>query len=142
MKRAALALLLVSSTALAKSSAELPWALPEVFGVAVRFVRVDRNCKISDRDEASAYVLFECPGDEGKPPRRGALELYRATARDGRAVVRAQVTLTDEPRWVELRFLELLERKLRDERGVPPPPPPPARERPASPPADGGIITP
>jgi hypothetical protein len=95
----------------------------------VRFVRVDRGCKITDRDEADGYILFECPDDAGgKNPRRGALELIPLEAQ-GRAGVRAQLTLTDEPRYLELRFLELLERKLRDERGAPtqrrPAPPPP-----------------
>jgi hypothetical protein len=53
----------------------------------------------------------------------------------GRSGVRAQVTLADDPRYVELRFLELLERKLRDERGPAPPPiRTPAPAPPASPP--------
>jgi hypothetical protein len=50
--------------------------------------------------------------------------------------VRTQVTLADDPHYDELRFLELYERKLRAERGIPaplPPPPPPAKH-----PADGG----
>jgi hypothetical protein len=119
-------LLLVASPASAKSSSELGWPIDQVFSTALRFVRVDRNCKVVDRDEPAGYLVFECPVDEKDKPgvtRRGALELVRVEDR-GRPVVRAQVTLTDEPRWVELRFLELLERKLRDEHGTPPPPRP------------------
>jgi hypothetical protein len=134
VKRAIAALVLIApSLAAAKSQSELPWPIEQVFSTAVRFVRVDRNCKVVDRDEPSGYLVFECP-NEDKPgvTRRGALELVRLEEH-GRPVVRAQVTLSDEPRWVEARFLELLERKLRDERGTPPPPRPAAPPRP-----DGG----
>jgi hypothetical protein len=111
----------------------LPYTVAEAFGAAVRFVRVDRGCKILDKDADAAYITFECKDDEHV--RRGSLEIFRAQV-DGRDGVRAQVTLGDDPHYVELRFLELLGRKLRDELGTPPPltkKPPPA----ATPP-DGG----
>ena len=138
-RRLAISLLVLfpSSAALAKSQSELAWPFDQVFQTAVRFVRVDRNCKLTDRDEPAGYLVFECPSDDKEKPnvtRRGALELLKVDDH-GRPTVRAQLTLSDEPRWVELRFLELLERKLRDERGPPPPPPPP---RPAAPRPDGG----
>jgi hypothetical protein len=120
----------LATSAWARSQLELSWPLKDVFPVAVRFVRVDRGCKVTDRDESSGYIVFECGDEGGKQVRRGALELI-AIDSPGRGGVRAQLTLSDEPRYIELRFLELLERKLRDERGVappqrqPPPPPPP-----------------
>lgn len=128
-----LSLLISGAPALAKSQVEVGWPLPEVFSTTVRFVRVDRGCKVTDRDEAAGYVLFECTDASAKGPviKRGTVELFRAESR-GRDLVRIQVVLPDDPRYLELRFLELLERKLRDERGSPPPSkspaPPPSRD--------------
>lgn len=126
-------LLLLATTADAKSQAELDWPWDQVWSAAVRFVRIDRGCKIVDKDESAAFLLFECEGDPGKPPRKGSLELYKIDLR-GRAAVRVQVILADEPRYIELRFLELFERKVREERGPALPPRPP----PAAPKPDGG----
>ena len=43
---------------------ELAWGAREVFPVALRFVRVDRNCKVTDKDEGAGYIVFECPPDD------------------------------------------------------------------------------
>jgi hypothetical protein len=114
-------LIIFTSPSEAKSQSELGWSMADVLSTAVRYVRVDRGCKVTERDDSSAYVLFECPGDDGKKVKPGALELYRVE-RGGRELVRAQLTLSDDPRYVEIRFLDLLERKLREERGPPAPP--------------------
>ena len=135
---ARLALLLACAAALAPRSAaaratmDLGYRLDEVFSVAQRFVRVDRGCKITDKDADAAYVMFECSVDE-KHTSRGALEIFRAQVR-GHDGVRIQVTLADEPHGAELRLVELLERKLREERGAPAPPP-----RAPNAPTDGGV---
>jgi hypothetical protein len=120
----------------ARAEGELPYPLHEVFSTALRFVRVDRGCKVTDKDAEAAYVMFECPGERTGSVRSGAVELF--SRRDPASGVRVQVSLPDETHGTELRFLELLERKLRDERGVP------AVRRPAAPapspsrPPDGG----
>ena len=67
---------LLPVTAEARSAIDLPWSLGQVFGVALRFVRVDRNCKIVDKDPEAAFITFECPDDAGKLTRHGALELF------------------------------------------------------------------
>jgi hypothetical protein len=85
----------------------------------VRFVKLDRGCEIKDKDADAAYVTFECKDEEKS--RRGQLELIRAHV-DGHDGVRVQIAL-DQPHYLELRFLELYERKLKDERGTPPPVP-------------------
>jgi hypothetical protein len=123
-----------SGAAFARAGDDLPYPLAQAYSTAVRFVRVDRGCKIVDQDPRAAYINFECAGDDSTT-HHGALELYgkKVQGRDG---VRTQVTLADDPHYDELRFLELYERKLRAERGIPaplPPPPPPAKH-----PADGG----
>lgn len=138
-RRAALALgLLVLSgplagAASARSLKTFSYPLDEVYSAALRLVRVDRGCSVTDRDPQAAYLLFECKED--KKLKRGALELVRSDSG-----VRAQLNLLDEPSYLEIRLLELLERKLRDEQGPPRPPPRPAPPPPSvhpSPP-DGG----
>ena len=126
--RALALILLLSSTALAKSSKDVPYTVGESFSSALRFVRIDRGCKVTDKDPDAAFITWECKDDD--KVLRGSIEIFRA----GDKVVRLQVTLGDEPHYAELRFLELLERKLRDERGTPPAVAPPAPKKPL----DGG----
>ena len=133
--RYALALMLVAAVALgvgatahARAEAELPYGLPAAFSTALRFVVVDRGCKVVDKDAEAAYVSFECT-DDGKA-KRGSVEIFKVPAG-----VRAQVTLGDDTHGMELRWLELYERKLRDELGTPLPRPTPP---PAAPKKDGG----
>jgi hypothetical protein len=133
--RYGLALLLalsITSNAGARAQTELPYALGEAFSTALRFVRIDRGCKVVDKDADAAFVAFECT-DDGKV-KRGSLELFKVPAG-----VRMQVTLGDDTHGMELRWLELFERKLRDERGTPtaPPAPPPAPTATAK--KDGGV---
>ena len=111
--RAAL-LLLIPAIAFAKTSSETPYSVGEVFSTAIRFVRIDKSCKITDQDANAAFVTFEYE-DEGHM-RRGSLEIWK-TANGSNL----QVTLGDEPHYVELRWVELIGRKLHDERGTPVP---------------------
>ena len=103
----------------------------EAFSTALRFVRVDRGCKVVDKDADAAFVAFEC-NDDGKV-KRGSLELFKVGSG-----VRTQVTLGDDTHGMEIRWLELFERKLREERGTPPPTPP-AAAAPPSTKKDGGV---
>jgi hypothetical protein len=123
----------IASNASARAQTDLPYALGEAFSTALRFVRVDRGCKVIDKDADAAFVAFECD-DDGKV-KRGSLELFKVPAG-----VRTQVTLGDDTHGMELRWLELFERKLRDERGTPTPPPVPQPPTPpaARSPKDGG----
>jgi hypothetical protein len=115
----------------ARAQTDLPYSVGDAFSTALRFVRIDRGCKVVDKDSDAAFVAFECE-DEGKT-RRGSLEIFKVATG-----VRMQVTLGDETHGMELRWLELYERKLREERGVPLPPPPPPREAPKAP-KDAGV---
>jgi hypothetical protein len=120
-----------ASVAHARSTADVPYPVADAFSTAVRFVRIERGCKLVEKDADAGFVSFECRDDD--KVKRGVLEIWKTG--EG---TRVQVTLGDDPRYVELRFLELLERKLRDERGTPPartPAPPPAAPKT---PADGG----
>lgn len=125
MKHAVVLLLLVdlaltwNANAYARARTDLPYDLDAAFSTAVRFVRIDKGCKLIDKDAQAAFVTFAC--DDGAQEKRGALELFKVP--DG---VRAQITLGDDTHGMELRWLELYERKLRDEHGTPPPRPRPA----------------
>ncbi len=103
----------------ARAQSDLPYALSETFSTALRFVAVDRGCKVVDKDAEAAFISFEC-SDDGKV-KRGSLELFKVPTG-----VRTQVTLGDDTHGMEMRWLELFERKLREERGTPTPPPPPS----------------
>jgi hypothetical protein len=106
-------LLLLPTLAWAGTTTELPYSLPEVYSTAVRFVRVDKGCKLVDQDPNAAFVTFEYV-DDGKT-RRGAVEMWKTAT--GTSL---QVKLGDEPHYMELRWQELIGRKLKDERGTPP----------------------
>jgi hypothetical protein len=121
--------LTITSNADARAQSDLPYGVPEAFSTALRFVRVDRGCKVTDKDPDAAFVAFECD-DNGKV-KRGSVELFKVPIG-----VRTQVTLGDETHGTELRWLELFERKLREERGTPTPAPPPVA--PKAPPKDMG----
>ena len=120
MKHAVVVLLLLdlaltwNANAYARARADLPYGVDEAFSTAVRFVRIDKGCKVTDKDAQAAFVTFEC-NDDGRV-KRGSMELFKVA--DG---VRAQITLGDDTHGMELRWLELYERKLRDERGTPAP---------------------
>ncbi len=139
MSRFFLAILIcgISSTAFARASSDLPYSVADSFSTALRFVRIDRGCKVTEKDPDAAYITFECTEDGHV--RRGSVEIFHQQV-DGHEGARAQVTLGDDPHYMELRFLELLGRKLRDELGSPPAlakkPAPPA------PPLDGGTQQP
>ena len=115
----------------ARAQTDLPYSVGDAFSTALRFIRVDRGCKVLDKDAEAAFVAFECD-DEGKS-KRGSLEIFKVATG-----VRTQVTLGDETHGMELRWLELFERKLREERGAPLPPPAPAQPQPAKAAKDGG----
>ncbi len=115
----------------AKSSKDMTYGIDQVFSTAQRFVRVDKNCKITDRDKEAAFLVWEClEKREGKElTLRASLEMFRTKTDRGQEFLRVQANFTDEPRYMELRFLELLDRKLREDHGLAPAPPP---EPPAS----------
>ena len=115
MRRALL--LILPSLAWGAANSELPYSLPEVFSAAVRFVRVDKGCRLVDQDANAAFVTFEY--EEDGHARKGAVEMWKLPSGTGVAV-----KLGDEPHYVELRWLELFGRKLKDERGTPAPPRP------------------
>jgi hypothetical protein len=117
----------------ARTTSVVPYPTTDVWPTAIRFLRVDRDYPIKEKDEAAGYVLFEIA--EGKRAYRAALELVKAADADGRAGTQLVLNIQDLPRHYEVALLDKLTAKIRDERG---PPPPLARK----PPASGGETAP
>jgi len=123
-----------ASVASARSTSVVSYAAGDVWPTAIRFLRVDRDYVIKEKDETAGYVIFEAT--ENKRPYRGTLELVGTTDGDGRAATQLVVTLAELPRHFEVALLDKLAAKVRDERG--PPTAPPAKRPPPSPPPPGG----
>lgn len=133
MQRASLALALGlvcavtarPTPAWARSEKLLGYSPQAVWNPAVRFVRVDENLTITDRDAEAGYILFELR--EEKKVFRGSLEVIPASPDHGARVI---LDIRDRPSYMEVAMLERLERKLLAELGPAPSPPkkPDARE--------------
>jgi hypothetical protein len=129
----AVAVLLVPGAALARSVARLSYPRAEVWSTAVRWLRVNGNLPIREKDEGAGYVLFDFL--EGGKTYRASLELVvpgGAAGADGEATDVA-VSIADLPRRFEAQVLDRLAQKLREERGPPPerhPRPAPDKDRP------------
>lgn len=138
----ALAALVLALPALAHARNEkaMGYSPKDVWSPTVRFVRVDENLAILERDAELGYILFELRED--KKVFRGSVEIIAASADHG---VRVIVDIRDRPSYVEVAMLERLERKLLAELGPAPAPPKKekAPERPNAPDdsGDGGSGT-
>jgi len=118
--------LLGSRTVDAKTSFDSPYTLAQTYNAALRLVRVDLGLKVTERDPAAAYVMFEYKhvqtGDRIVP---GSIEML-----DSSQSVKVIVQLSQMPRYHEAVLSDALRRKLREEYGEP------FRQRP--PPVDAG----
>jgi hypothetical protein len=125
-----LALLLISSLAFAGEAAVVyPWGKDKVWPAAVRFLRIDRKLKVTEKDEAAGYVMFELQQD-GKTF-TGTLELARVDGEDGGEATRAELKIDRRPSYVADTLLEKLGDKLKKELGTTPAREKPAEEKPA-----------
>jgi hypothetical protein len=103
-----------------RSALLLPYAAGDVWAAAVRFLRVDRQLTIREKDEKAGYVLFDF--SEAGRIYRASLELVSLTDDDGRPSTEAQLSLPELPRRYEAVLLDQLAAKVRQERGAPLPP--------------------
>lgn len=104
-----------ASVAEARFSGEVTYSYEQTWQAAVRMIRVDLQCPITDRDEELGFVLFEYRNAGRSYP--GSLEVVRST--DGRGVehIRVTVQVNAMPSYVERMVFERLTRKLRDDFG-------------------------
>ena len=117
----------------ARSVGTVPYPIADVWPSAVRFLRIDRNCVIREKDEAAGYILFDYP--EGQKLHKGSLELIRTGDADGRDITRVAASLPDLPHYIEQLLIDKLSTRLREDHGSPAPPPP----RKPAPEPDAGV---
>ncbi len=111
--------LLSPATSQAKKTADFRHTYDQVWGAAIRMIRVDQGYAIKDRDQAVGYFLFDYRDDGRTYP--GSVELVRIKDQGGGSI-RAVVQIPAMPSYIERMLLDKLRKKLVDEHGEPPPP--------------------
>jgi hypothetical protein len=127
-------LVLTALGAQAKSSYESPYGYDRTWNAALRLVRVDNGWKITEKDDANGYLLFEYASPENAKTTPGSIELVRGRDPDSPVSVLAQ--LPRMPHYHEQVLLDALASKMRREYGDPP-----AHKKapPSEPAPDGGV---
>ena len=120
--------LVATRTARARADADCYYTLPQVFGAALRYLRVDLGYEVLEKDPDAAYLLFRyrVPGD----PKRevgGSVEIVRAERK-----VRIFVKIPQMPQLHEQLLRDGLLKKLAQEYGEPARPAP-EKPKPAAP---------
>jgi hypothetical protein len=109
-------LLMAAEPAAARREITVNYPYARVWTAAVRLMRVDLECNITEKDKDDGYLLFEYP-DRGKTY-PGSLELI-ASKRDDVEGVIVVLKVPAMPTYVEGMILERLTRKLEQEFGPP-----------------------
>lgn len=104
---------LMATPVLARADADTSYTLPQAFGAALRYLRVDLGFEVTEKDPEAAYLLFKyrVPGD----PKRevaGSIELVKIDKR-----VRIFVKIPQMPQMHEQLLRDGLLRKLMQEYG-------------------------
>lgn len=103
----------------AKKTADFRHSYDQVWGAAIRLIRVDQGYPIKDRDESVGYFLFDYRDDGRTYP--GSVELVRIEDQGG-GPIRVVIQIPAMPSYIERMLLDKLEKKLIDEYGEPLPP--------------------
>ncbi len=111
----------------------LPYPVDHVWGASIRYLRVDRDYAIVDRDPETGYIVFEIPLS-GDIKGRGALEAFSTKDASGRESTQLQISTEAGPTHLPHTLLEGIAKKIKTERGQAPPPPRPT----PTPPKDEG----
>ena len=124
MKRLVLVVLFslgnLSFAALARAGTdrELTYQYRQIWSALIRFLRVDNEFPILEKDQKAGYLLFEY--NYSGRQLKSAFELV-PTIREKRQFIRVRLRISEMPSYVEGVLLDKFERKLRDEWGDPPP---------------------
>jgi hypothetical protein len=103
-------------TATAKTTFESNYGYEHTWTAATRLVRVDLGLKVTEKDEAAGYLLFDYVSHEsGKKATPGSLEFARSSDPNGPVHVSAH--LGAMPAYHERVLLDELLRKLRADYG-------------------------
>jgi hypothetical protein len=130
----ALLVLAPASPASAKSAYDSAYGFDRTWNAGLRLVRVDLGLKVTEKDDANGYLLFDYKSPEsGQKPVPGSMEFIKG--KDGS--VRVVVQIAQMPGYHEQVLVDNLQRKLRTEYGDPPKKaPPPATAKDAGPDAE------
>lgn len=94
---------------------DAPYSFEQTYGTALRLIRVDLGCIITEKDPANGYLLFEYTSPEsGSRVHRGALEIVR-----GKDTTHVAVQLPTLPQYHEQMIIDSLNKKLSAEHGYP-----------------------
>ncbi len=115
----------------AKATYESPYGYDRTWNAALRLVRVDNGWKVTEKDDASGYILFEYRSPQSTKATPGSMELVRRPDADGPVSVLAQ--LPQMPQYHEQVLLDALAAKMRREYGDAP-----AHKKSPPPEPDGG----
>jgi hypothetical protein len=107
----------ITTLALAKATYESPYGYARTWNAAMRLIRVDNGWKVTEKDEANGYLLFEYRSLENAKAAAGSIELVRGQEPDSVSVV---VQLPQMPHYHEQVILDGLASKMRREYGDPP----------------------
>ncbi len=129
----AVAGLVVATDASAKSSYESAYGYDKTWNAGLRLVRVDLGLKVTEKDDANGYLMFDYTSPEsGNKVVPGSMEFVKN--KDSGAV-RVMVQIPQMPGYHEQVMVDALAKKLRAEYGDPPKKPPAPAPRDAG--ADG-----
>jgi hypothetical protein len=124
----AAAIVTTSPEASARSDYDSTYGYDRTWNAAIRMVHVDMGFKVTEKDEASGFLLFEYKSPESPRPSPGSMEFVRSKD-DGE--VRVIVQLAQMPRYHEQLMVDTLVKKMRADYGDPPtvhPAPPPTSD--------------
>lgn len=112
----------------------LSYPFEQVWPTAIRYLRIDRGYKVTDRDEQAGYILFEFSLDGGRIG-SGSVEMFATEDAAGRPSVSVAVNTGAGPVHLPNSILDGIAAKVRAERGQPVDPPkheqpPPKHEQP------------
>ncbi len=125
---------LKAGEACASVASESPYSFEQTYGTAMRLLRVDLGCVITEKDPVNGYLLFEYTSPEsGSRVHRGSLEIVR-----GKEGTHVAVQLPSLPQYHEQMIMDALNKKLSSEHGSPPPKPRPGPAPAPAPVADAG----
>ena len=113
------------ATSQAKKTADFRHTYDQVWGAAIRMIRVDQGYAIKDRDQTGGYFLFDYRDDGRTYP--GSVELVRIKDQGG-GPIRAVIQIPAMPSYIERMLLDKLKKKLVNEYGEPEPPKTPSDE--------------
>ncbi|MGB8225140.1 MAG: hypothetical protein WCF10_21315 [Polyangiales bacterium] len=120
--------LLSPAASQAKKTDDFAYSFEQIWGAAIRMIRVEQGYPIRDRDQEVGYFLFDYRDDGRSYP--GSVELVRIKDQGGGSI-RVVVQIPAMPSYIERMLLDKLQKKLIDEYGEPSAP-----EEPTEPPPE------